>query len=102
MFYEKYKYFYSSAKHLVKGEPNVAYICSRYYRAPELIFGATDYTTMIGKSISSLYFKIVFIQKISLMLFRTNVIVLKKMLFKLLYFTAHLHLLLNFAAKNEK
>lgn len=42
------------------------------------------------------------------MLFRTNVIVLKKMLFKLLYFTAHLNLLLNlviklnFSAKNEK
>lgn len=36
-----------SAKHLVDGEPNVSYICSRYYRAPELIFGATDYTTMI-------------------------------------------------------
>ncbi len=31
----------------VKGEPNVAYICSRFYRAPELIFGATDYTTAI-------------------------------------------------------
>lgn len=38
---------FGSAKHLVKGEPNVAYICSRYYRAPELIFGATDYTTVI-------------------------------------------------------
>merc|ERR1712137_499641 len=25
----------------------VAYICSRYYRAPELIFGATDYTVAI-------------------------------------------------------
>jgi serine/threonine protein kinase len=24
-----------------------AYICSRYYRAPELIFGATEYTTSI-------------------------------------------------------
>jgi len=34
---------FGSAKKLVKGEPNVAYICSRYYRAPELIFGATDY-----------------------------------------------------------
>jgi hypothetical protein len=33
---------------LVKGEPNIAYICSRYYRAPELIFGATDYTPAIG------------------------------------------------------
>lgn len=38
---------FGSAKRLVKGEPNVAYICSRYYRAPELIFGATDYTTAI-------------------------------------------------------
>jgi len=38
---------FGSAKRLVKGEPNVAYICSRYYRAPELIFGATDYTTVI-------------------------------------------------------
>lgn len=34
---------FGSAKKLIKGEPNVAYICSRYYRAPELIFGATDY-----------------------------------------------------------
>ena len=31
----------------MRGEPNVSYICSRYYRAPELIFGATDYTTNI-------------------------------------------------------
>lgn len=38
---------FGSAKRLVKGEPNVAYICSRYYRAPELIFGATHYTTAI-------------------------------------------------------
>lgn len=37
----------SSAKQLVRGEPNVSYICSRYYRAPELIFGATDYTANI-------------------------------------------------------
>lgn len=28
-------------------EPNIAYICSRYYRAPELIFGATNYTPLI-------------------------------------------------------
>ncbi|UYV79927.1 GSK3B, partial [Cordylochernes scorpioides] len=40
---------FGSAKRLVKGEPNVSYICSRYYRAPELIFGATDYTTSIGR-----------------------------------------------------
>ena len=38
---------FGSAKKLVKGEPNIAYICSRCYRAPELIFGATDYTTQI-------------------------------------------------------
>ena len=34
---------FGSAKRLVKGEINVSYICSRYYRAPELIFGATNY-----------------------------------------------------------
>jgi len=38
---------FGSAKMLVKGETNVSYICSRYYRAPELIFGATNYTTAI-------------------------------------------------------
>lgn len=38
---------FGSAKILVQGEPNVSYICSRYYRAPELIFGATNYTTKI-------------------------------------------------------
>lgn len=42
-------FFSISAKQLVRGEPNVSYICSRYYRAPELIFGATDYTSSIGK-----------------------------------------------------
>ncbi|CDP17018.1 unnamed protein product [Coffea canephora] len=38
---------FGSAKVLVKGEPNISYICSRFYRAPELIFGATEYTTAI-------------------------------------------------------
>lgn len=38
---------FGSAKILVEGEVNVAYICSRYYRAPELIFGATNYTCAI-------------------------------------------------------
>ncbi|CDZ96841.1 pkinase-domain-containing protein [Phaffia rhodozyma] len=38
---------FGSAKILVAGEPNVSYICSRYYRAPELIFGATNYSTNI-------------------------------------------------------
>ena len=38
---------FGSAKQLVVGEPNVSYICSRYYRAPELIFGNANYTTSI-------------------------------------------------------
>lgn len=38
---------FGSAKMLVPGEPNISYICSRYYRAPELIFGATEYSTAI-------------------------------------------------------
>lgn len=38
---------FGSAKILVAGEPNVSYICSRYYRAPELIFGSTNYTVSI-------------------------------------------------------
>lgn len=38
---------FGSAKTLVRGEPNVAYICSRFYRAPELIFGSTEYSTAI-------------------------------------------------------
>ncbi|XP_076957065.1 shaggy-related protein kinase iota-like [Bidens hawaiensis] len=38
---------FGSAKMLVAGEPNISYICSRFYRAPELIFGATEYTTSI-------------------------------------------------------
>jgi glycogen synthase kinase 3 beta len=38
---------FGSAKKLIAGESNVAYICSRYYRAPELIFGASDYTCSI-------------------------------------------------------
>jgi glycogen synthase kinase 3 beta len=43
---------FGSAKILVENEPNVSYICSRYYRAPELIFGATNYTTKIGTLLS--------------------------------------------------
>jgi glycogen synthase kinase 3 beta len=38
---------FGSSKVLVGGEPNIAYICSRYYRSPELIFGSNDYTTII-------------------------------------------------------
>jgi serine/threonine protein kinase len=33
---------FGCAKVLVKGQPNVSYICSRYYRAPELLLGATE------------------------------------------------------------
>lgn len=38
---------FGSAKILVKGEANVSYICSRYYRSPELIFESTNYNTQI-------------------------------------------------------
>ncbi|KAH9267083.1 hypothetical protein BASA84_000808 [Batrachochytrium salamandrivorans] len=38
---------FGSAKILISGEPNVSYICSRYYRAPELIFGSTNYDVSI-------------------------------------------------------
>ncbi|XP_030573817.1 glycogen synthase kinase-3 [Drosophila novamexicana] len=38
---------FGSAKQLISGETNVSYICSRYYRSPELIFGATHYSTKI-------------------------------------------------------
>ena len=36
---------FGCAKRLVKGEENIAYICSRHYRPPELVLGATEYTT---------------------------------------------------------
>eukprot|EP01121_Diplochlamys_sp_Union-15-3_P009223 TRINITY_DN2501_c0_g1_i1.p1 TRINITY_DN2501_c0_g1~~TRINITY_DN2501_c0_g1_i1.p1 ORF type:complete len:367 (+),score=41.62 TRINITY_DN2501_c0_g1_i1:49-1101(+) len=38
---------FGSAKVLVQGKTNVSYVCSRYYRAPELIFGAIEYTQSI-------------------------------------------------------
>lgn len=38
---------FSSAKLLHPDQPNQAYICSRYYRAPELIFGSTQYTIAV-------------------------------------------------------
>ena len=38
---------FGSAKQLLSGEQNVSYICSRYYRPPELIFGCTTYTTAV-------------------------------------------------------
>jgi len=38
---------FGSAKRLKENEPNVSYICSRYYRAPELIFESSYYSTSI-------------------------------------------------------
>ncbi len=38
---------FGSAKVLQPGEQNISYICSRCYRAPELIFEATNYTSQI-------------------------------------------------------
>jgi len=38
---------FGSAKKLVKGQLSIAYICSRYYRAPELAFGSREYTNQI-------------------------------------------------------
>ena len=38
---------FGCAKHLVKTESNIAYICSRFYRPPELVVGATYYTTQV-------------------------------------------------------
>ncbi|CAN3372217.1 hypothetical protein DIURU_004246 [Diutina rugosa] len=38
---------FGSAKKLEPNSPSVSYICSRYYRAPELIVGCSLYTTKI-------------------------------------------------------
>ncbi len=38
---------FGSAKRLVPGESNIAYICSRSYRAPELIFDFTQYSVAV-------------------------------------------------------
>jgi len=38
---------FGCAKHLVKTESNIVYICSRFYRPPELVVGATRYTTQV-------------------------------------------------------
>jgi serine/threonine protein kinase len=38
---------FGSAKNLEPGVPSVTYITSRYYRAPELMFGNTEYTFAI-------------------------------------------------------
>jgi glycogen synthase kinase 3 beta len=38
---------FGCAKHLVKTESNISYICSRYFRPPELVIGAKYYTTQV-------------------------------------------------------
>ena len=38
---------FGCAKHLVKTESNIAYICSRFFRPPELVIGAQYYTTQV-------------------------------------------------------
>jgi glycogen synthase kinase 3 beta len=35
---------FGSAKILVAGQPNISYICSRYVRSPEMLFGSTQYS----------------------------------------------------------
>ncbi|CCD26169.2 serine/threonine protein kinase YGK3 NDAI_0G03920 [Naumovozyma dairenensis CBS 421] len=38
---------FGSAKRLEPNQPSISYICSRFYRAPELILGCTQYTTKV-------------------------------------------------------
>jgi len=38
---------FGCAKKLIPNEPNISYICPRYYRAPELIFEQTNYNCSI-------------------------------------------------------
>ena len=38
---------FGSAKVLAVGHKNISYICSRYYRAPELLLGASYYSTQV-------------------------------------------------------
>lgn len=38
---------FGCSKRLIEGEPNIQYICARYYRAPEIVFGWSQYTCAI-------------------------------------------------------
>jgi serine/threonine protein kinase len=38
---------FGTARRMVHGETNRHYVCSRYYRAPEIILGSTTYTTSV-------------------------------------------------------
>lgn len=42
-----------SSKEISKGTSSTSYICSRYYRAPELICGNSNYTPAIGKEVGT-------------------------------------------------
>jgi serine/threonine protein kinase len=41
---------FGCAKKLMHGETSISYICSRYYRPPELCMGATQYGVGIGQT----------------------------------------------------
>lgn len=38
---------FGCSKRLIEGEPNIQYICARYYRAPEIVFSWAYYTCAI-------------------------------------------------------
>ena len=38
---------FGSAKKVLKNDNNISYICSRFYRAPELLFGSNEYNQTI-------------------------------------------------------
>ena len=38
---------FGCARHLAKNERNIAYVVSRFYRPPELVLGASSYTTQV-------------------------------------------------------
>jgi len=38
---------FGSAKKIVEGERSISYMCSRYYRPPELILGSENYTCKV-------------------------------------------------------
>lgn len=38
---------FGCSKRLIDGEPNIQYICARYYRAPEIVFGWPHYSCAI-------------------------------------------------------
>ena len=45
---------FGSAKELTPSVRSISYICSRYYRAPELLLGSENYSTAIGEKTGDL------------------------------------------------